>query len=58
MKRTLFSLLQPAMLALILIFWASAPASWIDNPLTVTAVSITTSAIVQVLELVMERHAC
>ncbi len=57
MKRTLFSLLQPAMLALILIFWASAPASWIDNPLTVTAVSITTLAIVQVLELVMERHA-
>lgn len=56
MKRTLFSLLQPAMLALIVFFWASAPTSWIDNPFTVTAVSITTLAIVQLLELVIERH--
>jgi sterol desaturase/sphingolipid hydroxylase (fatty acid hydroxylase superfamily) len=57
MKRTMFSLLQPAMLVLIMVFWSSAPASWIDNPFTVTAVSITTLLIVQVLELFIERHA-
>src|ERR1700732_1875966 len=57
MKRTMFSLLQPSMLLLIMVFWSSAPASWIDNPFTVTAVSITTLLIVQVLELFIERHA-
>src|SRR5882757_8787600 len=57
MKRTMFSLLQPSMLVLIMVFWSSAPASWIDNPFTVTAVSITTLLIVQVLELFIERHA-
>src|SRR5882762_700735 len=57
MKTKLFGLFPPAMLVLILLFWASAPASWIDNPLTVTAVSITTLAIVQMLEFFNERHA-
>jgi sterol desaturase/sphingolipid hydroxylase (fatty acid hydroxylase superfamily) len=51
------SLLQPSMLVLIIVFWSSAPASWIDNPITVTAVSVTTLLFVQVLELFMERHA-
>jgi sterol desaturase/sphingolipid hydroxylase (fatty acid hydroxylase superfamily) len=57
MKRKLFGLVPPTMLALILLFWASAPASWIDNPFTVTAVSIATLTIVQLLEFVNERHA-
>ncbi len=57
MKRTLLRLLQPSMLVLIIVFWSSIPASWIDNPFTVTAVSIATLLIVQVLELFIERHA-
>ena len=57
MKSTLFNLFPPAMIALILVFWASAPAAWIDNPITVTAVSIATLAIVQMLEFTHERHA-
>jgi sterol desaturase/sphingolipid hydroxylase (fatty acid hydroxylase superfamily) len=57
MKKKMFSLLQPSMLVLVTVFWSSAPASWIDNPLTVTAVSITTLLFVQLLELFMERHA-
>jgi len=53
----MYSLLQPAMLALIVLFWASAPTSWIDNHFTVTLVSIATLSIVQVLERLIERHA-
>jgi sterol desaturase/sphingolipid hydroxylase (fatty acid hydroxylase superfamily) len=53
----LYSLLQPGILALVVLFWATAPASWIDNPLTVTCVSIATLSIVQVLERFDERHA-
>ncbi len=51
------SLLQPAMLALVVLFWANAPTSWIDNHFTVTLVSIATLLIVQLLERVNERHA-
>ena len=58
MKRVVLSpVLQPAMLALVLLFWAGVPASWIDNPFTVTAVSIATLVFVQALEFVSERHA-
>ena len=57
MKRTMFSLFQPATLALILIFWASAPASLINNAWTITVASIGMLAMVQGLEFVNERHA-
>jgi sterol desaturase/sphingolipid hydroxylase (fatty acid hydroxylase superfamily) len=57
MKRTLYGLIPPAMLALIVVFWEIVPESWVDNPFTVTAVSITTLSIVQVLEFINERHA-
>ena len=57
MKTKLFGLFPPAMLVLILVFWGNVPASWVDNPFTVTAVSIATLAIVQMLEFTNERHA-
>jgi sterol desaturase/sphingolipid hydroxylase (fatty acid hydroxylase superfamily) len=57
MKRTVFTLIQPATLALILLFWAYAPASWVEKTWLVTAVSIGTLAMVQALEFVNERHA-
>ena len=57
MKKLVLNVIQPAMLAMVLLFWATAPASWVDNPLTVTAVSVTTLLLVQLLEFVNERHA-
>jgi len=57
MKRIVFSLFQPATLALILIFWASAPASSIGNAWTITVATIGTLAMVQGLEFVNERNA-
>jgi sterol desaturase/sphingolipid hydroxylase (fatty acid hydroxylase superfamily) len=56
MKTQLFGLVPPTMLVLMLVFWANIPASWVDNAFTVTAVSIATLAIVQLLEFVNERH--
>jgi sterol desaturase/sphingolipid hydroxylase (fatty acid hydroxylase superfamily) len=57
MKTRAFGLVPPAMIVLIIVFWSCAPASWVDNPLTTTAVSVGALAFVQALELVNERHA-
>ena len=57
MKKTIFTLIQPATLGLIVLFWAFAPASWVEKTWLVTAVSIGTLAMVQALEFVNERHA-
>jgi sterol desaturase/sphingolipid hydroxylase (fatty acid hydroxylase superfamily) len=57
MKRLVFTLFQPAMLALIVLFWASAPASLLETAWAITAISICTVALVQSLEFVNERHA-
>jgi sterol desaturase/sphingolipid hydroxylase (fatty acid hydroxylase superfamily) len=56
-KRIVFTLFQPATLALIVVFWAEAPASLLDKAWLVTAISIATLVMVQALELVNERHA-
>ena len=57
LKRNLFILFQPATLALIVLLWASAPASLLDNTWVITVTSIGTLAMVQALEFVNERHA-
>jgi sterol desaturase/sphingolipid hydroxylase (fatty acid hydroxylase superfamily) len=57
MKTNLFGLFPPTMLVLVVVFWSNIPASWVDNPITATAVSIATLLIVQMLELIRERHA-
>ena len=57
MKRTVFILLQPATLVLIVTLWAIVPASWLDDPWLPTATSIITLLMVQALEFVNERHA-
>jgi hypothetical protein len=57
MKRIVFSLLQPATLALIVLFWAGAPASLLDKAWAITAASIATLAMVQALEFANERHS-
>jgi sterol desaturase/sphingolipid hydroxylase (fatty acid hydroxylase superfamily) len=57
MKRLFFTLIQPATLALMLLFWANAPASLADKTWVVAVVSIGTLAMVQALEFVNERNA-
>lgn len=57
MKRIVFVLFQPATLALIVLFWGSAPAALLNNAWVTTATSVGTLAIVQALELINERHA-
>jgi sterol desaturase/sphingolipid hydroxylase (fatty acid hydroxylase superfamily) len=57
MKQSLFNLLPPATVAAILIFWALAPAAWVDNWWTITAVGLVALAFVQAMEWVHERHA-
>lgn len=56
-KTIIFRLFQPATIVLILVFWAVAPASLINNAWTITAASIGTLAMVQALEFINERHA-
>ena len=57
MKRTLFTLLQPAALVLIVALWAIIPASWLEKFWLPTAASIVTLLTVQALEFVNERDA-
>lgn len=57
MKKLVFTLFQPATLALIVLFWATVPASWLDKTWVITAISVGTLAMVQALEFVNERHA-
>jgi sterol desaturase/sphingolipid hydroxylase (fatty acid hydroxylase superfamily) len=57
MKRIVFTLFQPATLALIVLFWAFVPAAVLDQAWVITAISIGTLVMVQALEFVNERHA-
>jgi sterol desaturase/sphingolipid hydroxylase (fatty acid hydroxylase superfamily) len=57
MKKTVFDLLPPATLAVILCFWMFGPATWIANPWSIVVAGALTTAFVQALEWVHERHA-
>ena len=57
MKQSLFNLLPPATVTAILVFWALAPAAWVDTWWSITAVGLVVLAFVQLMELVNERHA-
>jgi len=57
MKKMALTLVQPAFLAVILLFWSVAPARWVENPATVVIAVALTTGLVQLLELVSERHA-
>ena len=57
MKKTLFDLIPPAMIALILLFWAFGPAPWIKSGWSIVVATSVTTAIVQALEWINERHA-
>ena len=56
MKKAVFDLLPPATLVVILVFWAIAPGWWVEKPWSLVVATLVTTAFVQVLELVHERH--
>lgn len=56
-RQTLVNLLPPAMIALVLLFWAYAPAGIQNHPYTLVVISPLITVTVLLLELVFERHA-
>jgi len=56
LKQSLINLIPPAMIALVLVFWAYGPKSLLTNPATMVVTSLGISAVVLLLELVLERH--
>ena len=56
-KKQIFTLFQPAALALIVLFWANVPASSASSTWMITVMSICTLLTVQALEFINERHA-
>lgn len=52
-----FNLLPPATVAVIVMFWAFGPAEWVKSPWSIVVAGLLTTAFVQCLELVRERHA-
>jgi sterol desaturase/sphingolipid hydroxylase (fatty acid hydroxylase superfamily) len=57
LKRIVFTLIEPATLALIVLVWAYGPAALLNKAWLVTAISIVTLVMVQMLEFVNERNA-
>ncbi|HEX7872455.1 MAG TPA: sterol desaturase family protein [Sphingobium sp.] len=56
MKQKLFDLMPPAMIALVIAFWAYGPKALIDNPWTIVVMSPLITVCVLGLEWVNERH--
>lgn len=57
LKDRVFNLLPPAMIAMVLLFWASGPKALLENPWTLTVTSPLIVLVVLLLEQVHERHA-
>ncbi|MBC7519894.1 MAG: sterol desaturase family protein [Sandarakinorhabdus sp.] len=56
MKTTIFNLLPPVMVALVLLFWAYSPKAWVDFGGSIVIVNLVITAIILGLEWVHERH--
>lgn len=56
-KTMAFNLLPPLTVAVIVSFWAFGPEAWVKSPWAFVAAGLLTTAFVQGLELVRERHA-
>ena len=56
MKQTLLNLLPPAMVAALLLFWATVPKAFLDLDYGLVIVIVVIVGFVQLLELVAERH--
>jgi len=57
MKKFLFSYVQPAMVATVLLFWAFAPAAWVKSDWSLIVATSVTTLLVLGLEWLNERHA-
>ena len=57
MKKTLFNLMPPLTIAVVILFWAFGPAAWIKSSWSIVIAGAVTTAFVQGLEWVHERHA-
>lgn len=56
-KDAVFNLVPPATIALVMLFWAFGPADWIKSPWSIVVAAALTSAFIQMMEWVHERHA-
>jgi len=54
--QTLVNLLPPATVTIVILFWAFAPKAWVSNPLSLVIAGLLTTAFVQALEWLFERH--
>ncbi|MCJ2188452.1 sterol desaturase family protein [Novosphingobium beihaiensis] len=54
--KLLVDLLPPATVTVIVLFWAFGPEAWTSNPLSILVAGSLTTAFVQALEWVLERH--
>lgn len=57
MKQAMLSYVQPVMVAAVLLFWALAPAAWTGSAWSIVIATLSTTALIQALEWVNERHA-
>ncbi len=57
MKRTIFNLLPPMTIAVVILFWAFGPTALLKNSWTIVVTSAVITAFVQGLEWLNERHA-
>lgn len=55
-KKTIFSYYQPVTVAVVLLGWSFAPLAWTKNPLSLVIASSITTAMIQALEWINERH--
>lgn len=56
MKRAVFNLLPPATVVIVVLFWAFGPASWIKSSWSIVVAGAVTTAFIQGLEWLHERH--
>jgi sterol desaturase/sphingolipid hydroxylase (fatty acid hydroxylase superfamily) len=57
MKKTIFDLLPPATIAVILLFWSFGPKAWIESSWSLIVAGGITTAFILALEFLNERHA-
>jgi len=56
LRNSLFNLLPPAMIVVVILFWAFAPASLVKNSWSIIVAGLVTTAMILALEWVHERH--
>jgi sterol desaturase/sphingolipid hydroxylase (fatty acid hydroxylase superfamily) len=55
-KKLVFRWIQPVTLGVIVLFWALAPKTWVEGSWTIVIASAVTTAFIQALEFINERH--